>query len=227
MKSCIRSLLVLLILNMVYIPSQARTSCNSDYRIATKRVPHGINRHQLATLKTFLTSENIAGGWNYLYFLGDSYASMARDVIGGSHTFIGGASYAVIRSHWTVSKDFNSYENKFHRVAVQHFRQYLEVLESGYWPDSDQIMLSYISALRMEGMDGDSAFDVVWQSSILQHLMTWQGFVNLREDRSLYRSNICHQTDEPRATLILVGDFLLVLPQVAFLSILNLFEGEQ
>lgn len=225
-KFALRSLVLLVCSMGVSIPFFTY-ACVSDYHVATKKVPHHISANQMKTLKTFLAEERIAEGWNYLAFLGDDYGEMAKFVVGGSAGFTGALSYGLIRSHWSLTEGLNAYESSFKKVAVKHFGQYLEILQTGYWPDSDQILLSYITALKSQNLGESTAFDVVWQSSVLESLSSWQELVNLRKERSIYDSNICSKLDDSNNSLTVIGDFLVVLPQSVYLSVRSLFGAAQ
>jgi hypothetical protein len=203
--------------------NEKSSPCISDYHQNSTKQPHQINSFNMRILKNFLKNKDVAGGWNFLNYLGDPYAEMAWKVIVGGRTFTGLSTFSLIRTHWIHTTGLANYEKLFQQVAYQHFSQYVEILESGYFPDSDQILLSYIRALELSGIGRDSTFDVIWQNSVLQKLISWQDIVDLQKERIVLDSKVCKISENSAKQLLIIPDFLLFFPESVFISIKGLF----
>ncbi len=198
-------------------------NCLTDFHQNTKKIRHTLTPFDMRVIHGILKKGEVSNGWNYLAYSGDGYALMARNVVKNSTTFVGKTSHALIRSHWIHTTGLENYETLFAQVALQHFIQYVEILDTGFWPDSDQILLSYIRALQMSGIDGVTAFDVTWQNTFLEPIMSWQEFVKLPEDRIVFDSKICKKSGGLESHVFILADFLLVLPESLFLKFKSLF----
>lgn len=193
--------------------SAEEKACNDNYLVPATYVPHSLTSEDFYNLHFFVNVGNPEAGWRYLSNHGDGYAKMALQVVQTRFrpsTFL---KHSLIRTHWIHTTGIKDFKEKFKGVAIQHLKQYIEILETGYWPDSDQILLSYIEALRKYNLSASTAFDINWQYSLLEPMLTWQKAVELTENRIVDPTRICVKHPSFKSNLTIIGDFLLMIPE--------------
>ncbi len=92
-------------------------------------------------------------------------------------------------------------------MAAKHFNQYIEVVLTGFWPDSDQILMSYLTAARSFGLPDQVVFDAVWEASGLNSIKDWQSLNKLNSDRAVKPSAVCYDIQKAKALKLLALDF--------------------
>jgi len=86
----------------------------------------------------------------------------------------------------------------------------VEILETGYWPDSDQILNSYLAAARKFNLPEDTVLVAVWMSSCMGDLVSWQDVIQLPKSRIVPHSKACMEIGMFQAAGVIFGDSLLI-----------------
>lgn len=183
-------------------------ACLTDYRVHQKAKPHFLSETQLESLGSMARLRNPGEGWRLLGEWGDPYAALAHQVVSGSAGMANQFYRRLIRSHWIHSVGREGYDRHFQPVAAQHFRQYVEILRAGHWPDSDQILLSYLTAVTDHGLPEVTVFDAAWVRSGYGRFKSWQDLNRLDEERTVRDSKVCLRIPESLARDIIKRDFL-------------------
>jgi hypothetical protein len=121
-----------------------------------------ITTEQLATLQGYVEKKDYPGGWEYLASIGDNYADNAYAVTSGKgESWIDGLMYRIVRSYWGEAAGPNAYDEKFEKVSLQHFKQYVdEIIDNdGVLPDTQEIEKSYRDALKDNDLPPGTAID--------------------------------------------------------------------
>ncbi len=190
-------------------------SCLSTYKDQQKYKAHNIQTQDLNDLVELAINGDPVFGWKKLSLLGDSYAELAFQVLKKNeptNDSVWGIPdinlyHKLITKHWITTVGWNNYSLYFDKMAVLHFRQYVEIILTGYWPDSDQILMSYLSAARFYGLPDEVVFDATWDASGLNTIKSWQRLNHLDYDRIVYPANACYNISKNRALKILARDF--------------------
>ena len=190
--------------------STGAASCLLDYHIRQKTLAHDLAPEHLKTLDQFVATGNPAGGWKFLGLLGDSYAAVAAKVLAREPQFPESFYKKLIATHWVNSNDPEIIKGRFLPTAQQHFRQYVEILHSGYWPDSDQILMSYIIAVRNHGLTDVTVFDAAWDAAGLGPVKSWQSLNHLGSERTIFPTRACFEISPIEAREVLGRDFVIV-----------------
>lgn len=128
----------------------------------------GITTEQRQLLQSYIDNNNYQGGWKYLAEIGDNYADNAYAVTTGcsvSASFLGQQydqlMQYVVRSYWDTVAGPEAYNQKFDDVALQHFQQYVSIINfnNGELPDSQQIEKSYRDAVVLNDLPPNIAID--------------------------------------------------------------------
>ena len=188
----------------------AGANCIDNYNFRQRNLPHNISIEKLKTLQHLAESGNPAEGWRQLGLMGDAYASIAAKVLSPKPTFPNSFYKKLILIHWFNVNAPEVVQKNFWLVARQHFRQYIKILHSGYWPDSDQILMSYLFAIRSQGLPDATVFDAVWDASGLNNVQSWQVLNHLEEERTVFPSRACYEIGRSEAREILTKDFIYV-----------------
>lgn len=156
--------------------------------------------------------EIVAEGWRLLSGWGDSYAARAEQVVAESRLDEASVFHRIVRDHWLNSVGEDRTRDFFTSVARTHFKQYLEIImETGNWPDSDQILNSYLTATRLFRLPDIVAFDSAWRDSGVNRLISWQRILHLDRSRIVKHSVACTDTDSLRALAVIFHDFIDLL----------------
>jgi hypothetical protein len=189
----------------------SQNNCMVSFTEAHAQVPHGLTAEQMATLKAYLLADDTAGGWEYLATFGDKYASISAQVISDDPKYKDEIFHKMVRNHWLNTVGKARTDAFFQLVAHQHLRQYVEIMETGYWPDSDQILMSYITATRTYDLDDFVVFDEVWVKSGLDAILKWETLLGMKSNRIVKSSYVCVNIDGLKAFFAILRD-LVELP---------------
>ena len=180
-------------------------SCTSDYLYSATRDYHRLSSAQLAKLESYVASGEPDKGWATLANYGDAYAIFAAkmtDRLTSDSTFLEN----MLAVHWETTNSREIFQRYTVPYARQHYRQYVEILKSGVWPDSDQIVNSYLAAARKLHLPEDTVLVATWMSSCMGGLFRWQDALRLPRERIVERSNACVDIDEWRAAYVIFRD---------------------
>ena len=124
-----------------------------------------LTQAQIQTLRGYVRRGDTYGGWRYLTGLGDRYADNAAAIIGSSEDLNGLNLWMkkAVEHLWDDTAGREARLEKFDRVALQHFRQYVELIDRnhGRLPNTDEIEGSYYRAVTDNGIPSSAAIDLV------------------------------------------------------------------
>ena len=181
-------------------------ACISDYHVSQLKVRHHLSPEMMQRLKYYAESGQPHEGWLELAAVGDTYALTAKDLDTDVYAKKHGMFPMLLETHWTQTNGRPTYEKYFYPLAYQHFHQYVEILETGFWPDSDQLINSYLAACRKFNLPETTAIDAVWMSSSLSGLVRWEKAIGLSANRIVPKSRACIAINEGQATGIMLDD---------------------
>ncbi len=182
------------------------SQCISDYRISQLQVRHNISTELLERLRYYAESGQPQEGWQALSEVGDSYALTAKDLDTDVYAEKHGMFPKLLETHWKITTGRAAYEKYFYPLAYQHYRQYVEILETGYWPDSDQLINSYLAACRKFNLPETTAINAVWMSSTFSGFVRWEKAIGLTAQRIVPKSRACVTIGDGQATGIMLKD---------------------
>jgi hypothetical protein len=197
---------LLLILGLIS-PILAHAECLSDYRINQSWQPHHLSAKQLRIAERYARNNDPERGWHYIASLGDAYAGLAANVVAPDPNSIGVHFHNFVRQHWVNVAGADATQAHFTGFARQHFRQYVEMLKAGSWPDADQILNSYLTAARSHSLPEMVVFDAAWTASSFSWLISWQILNQLPLGRQIFASRICLRISREAADQVLAWDF--------------------
>jgi hypothetical protein len=201
-------ILLIFVIQVIDCPKAfAGSACLEDFRVNQSWQAHSLSSFDLAALNEFARSGQPGRGWHYLADLGDNYASLAARVVDPDPQSPGAYFQKYVRKHWVNVVGLTTMNLFFKRFARQHFRQYVEVLNSGTWPDSDQILNSYLTAARTLGLPEKIVFDAAWTASDYSTVVSWQVLNLLPFERQILDSRICLRIDKTEANDLISRDF--------------------
>jgi hypothetical protein len=183
------------------------STCLSDFNIQQKKILHKLSTNDLLIISDFAENANPILGWKKLADAGDAYAKMAYRVLANSNSPKSLLFKNLIRKHWINTVGYENFSKYFNLVAIQHFKQYVKIILTGYWPDSDQILMSYLQAVRDHNLPDETVFDATWDASGLNSLSSWQNLNHLNSARTVYPTHSCYNIDKNYALKILAEDF--------------------
>ncbi len=186
-------------------PLNYKEPCISDYHFQRKWVPHRISQTIIKSLEDLI--DDPAQGWKTLGEHGDGYAAIAEKVLQPESKFPYFLYRSLIQNHWKNTAGESEMNQKFNLVARQHFSQYVEVIKTGYWPDSDQILNSYLNAIRLYGLRDITVFDAAWDTAEMNKVSTWQSLNHISTERSVVPTVACFQIDKMEAKKTIKKDF--------------------
>lgn len=212
---------ILLVAVIMGIATFARADeCISDYLISQNHERHNLSLQQMDALRADAAAGEAQRGWERLAGYGDHYAVFAAKIThhsdSGHLDFFG----RMLEVHWEVSNNREIFEKYGEAYAIQHFRQYVEILETGFWPDSDQIVNSYLVAARKFNLPEDTALIAVWMSSCMAGLVPWQDAIQLPKGRVVSHSKACMDIGMFQAAGVIFQDSTLIFLR----SIGSIFE---
>lgn len=196
-----------LTLGLFSLEQTCHAKCINDYHIQQKKVPHPIPTMELKKLDGLARIGDLSLGWKIIGRWGEPYAFLAAKVISKGETFQDRLYQKLISVHWINTVGIKALRSRFHATARQHFKQYVGLLHSGYWPDSDQIILSYLTAARKNHLPDITVFDAAWEAAGFNRFRSWQSLNHFPESRIIYPSRICHNVNRFEAQKILAQDF--------------------
>ena len=124
-----------------------------------------LTQAQIQTLRGYVRRGDTYGGWRYLAGLGDRYADNAAAIIGSSEDLNGLNLWMkkAVEHLWDDTAGREARLEKFDRVALQHFSQYIELINGnhGRLPNTDEIEGSYYRAVTENGIPSSAAIDLV------------------------------------------------------------------
>lgn len=182
-------------------------NCLNDYHLSQRPIPHHLPMTSLQKIQDLAKKGDPAEGWRQLGLLGDSYASVAAKVLATKAAFPESFYQKLIRTHWLHVNSPSLVQQNFQSTAQQHFRQYVEILQAGHWPDSDQILMSYLNAVRSHNLPDLTVFDAAWDGAGLNNFRSWQKLNHLPKERIVYPTRACFTIDASEAKRILLKDF--------------------
>lgn len=179
--------------------------CVSDYHFQRKWVPHFLPSALVQSLGDLV--EDPARGWKILGENGDGYAAIAEKVLQPESQFPYFFYRTLIQNHWKHTAGESELKQKFHLVARKHFSQYVEIIKTGYWPDSDQILNSYLHAIRFYLLKDITVFDAAWDTAEMNKMNTWQSLNHISTERTVLPTVACFQIDKMEAKRVIAKDF--------------------
>jgi hypothetical protein len=185
----------------------SKAACLNDYHVQQMSIQHQIPRASLKRLDDLALAGDTVEGWRQLVLLKDPYAVIAANVLAPNPKFPDSIYKKLVAAHWLNTNSQETVKKNFSSTALQHFRQYVEILHSGYWPDSDQILLSYLTATRTHNLRDITVFDASWDSGGFNYFRTWQSLNKLPDERIVYPTKACYQIDANQARRVLTQDF--------------------
>jgi hypothetical protein len=171
---------------------------------------HHLSSDQLRTLAILSEQGRTVEAWRLLGQWGDTYARQAASIVGQPQPGEDRRLHDIVQDHWLNTVGRAEYVAVFQSVARRHFTQYLQLLQDGYWPDSDQIVNSYLTAARLYLLPDIAVFDSVWLDSGAQRFMSWEDAVNLAPGRRV-STPICTSTPTAAAMFVIGHDLLDLL----------------
>lgn len=128
-------------------------------------VPSYIPQSAIQEARDHLSQGRVMEAWNVLAQAGDRYADNAVAVLGRNSDAADRVFELLVKSTWenTVGKD--AYDSKFPAVARQHLSNYLDILQSGRMPTTQDIITSYESAARGNDLPPEVAIDGIWSKA--------------------------------------------------------------
>lgn len=187
--------------------SPARAKCLNDYRHQQLKTRHPIPEKVLEKLEALADQGKAQRGWQIVGRWGDPYAALAAKVLSSNNNPRDKFYRKLIGAHWINTNGVTKYRKFFYPTAKKHFRQYVELLRSGYWPDSDQIVLSYLTAVRSFNLPDLTVFDAAWDAAGLNRFRSWQSLNHFPAERTVYPTNVCINIDHHVARQIIRKDF--------------------
>jgi hypothetical protein len=187
---------------------QVQAKCLSDFHILQKKVKHTLSSKDLEQLDQYVQTKNPADGWAYLGSKGDPYAEVASKVLDPDAVFPSSFYKKLIKYHWVNVNGYEKVRRSFDGTAIQHFSQYVSLLSSGFWPDSDQILLSYLKAVDDHDLPDLTVFDATWESAGFNRFKSWQSLNHLPQERTVYPSRACYDINKYQARKIILKDLL-------------------
>ncbi|MGZ3743769.1 MAG: hypothetical protein ACXWRE_17135 [Pseudobdellovibrionaceae bacterium] len=189
-----------------------RAECVFNPEIQQVKYHANLNAQQIDQLVHLAHKENAAKGWQLLSSWGDSYAAMAAKVLSVKKPKAGSFYKKLITTHWIQAVGSEKYRKNFYPVAKQHFRQYVEILRStGNWPDSDQILMSYVKSARDHHLPDITVFDAAWDAAGMNKVRSWQELSHIERERLVYPTNVCLDIN-PHEVRRLIRNDLLAAP---------------
>lgn len=182
--------------------------CNNDFQNSIKNKAHNLRNSQLQQLDLLMGREDPIEGWRFLAGLGDSYAALAAKVLDPRGGFQDQYYRNLILRHWKNSVGPAERQRAFYSTARQHFRQYAGIVQKGLWPDSDQILLSYLTAARSHQLPDLVVFDAAWDAAGMNNLRRWQSLNHLNGDRLVYPTRACFEISSSKAKEVILKDLL-------------------
>lgn len=181
---------------------------------ALKKTKHNLNSSQLKQLIHLAIQGKPEEGWKKLAEFGDHYADDAYHVIKHPRRFPATFFYNLIQANWINSAGILSYKRNFKSFAVQHFRQYVTILSMGYWPDAEQICLSYRKAAEDHHIPVSVVTDGLLTNSGLNLLVSWQNMIGLESNRKKGCNHVFDDIPMSTAIKILAQDVLKAASQL-------------
>ena len=173
---------------------------------------------QLDIAQSYAAVGDYVGGWNYLSTVGDKYADNAYAVTSGQATGVDKGFEVLVKNHWENTAGAGAYEQKFDKVAKQHFEQYVLVIASngGRLPDSRQIEKSYRDAVTDAELPPTVAIDGVITRSFGELMdkawpgpkengLDWTDALRMEDERQV-PSDVFDDIDPSEAGRILLKD---------------------
>ncbi|ELK88900.1 RTX iron-regulated FrpC family protein, partial [Neisseria meningitidis M7089] len=125
---------------------------------------------QIQTLRGYASRGDTYGGWRYLANLGDRYADNAAAIV-GKDTNLNGLNLWMkkgVENLWDDTVGKKTRLEKFDRVALQHFSQYVDLINknNGRLPNTSEIERSYYKAVTYHGVSSSAAIDLVINRSL-------------------------------------------------------------
>lgn len=180
---------------------------------ALRKVKHNLTYSQIQLLIRLAIEGKPEEGWKKLAQFGDHYADDAYDVISHPRRFPGAFFYNLIQSNWINSAGIEAYHRSFKSFAIQHFRQYVTVLSMGYWPDAQQICLSYRKAAEDHKVPVSVVMDGLLTESGLNQLVSWQNIIGLESNRKKGCNHVFDDIPMPTAIKRLAQDVFQAVSQ--------------
>lgn len=203
--------LLAVIIVACFFSLSVKAHCISDLEIQQLKFPAQLNAQQLEQLVDLATKGEPAKGWRLLGTFGDPYAAVAAKVLATKKTITGLFYNKLITHHWIQANGFDKYQKNFYSVAKQHFRQYVEIIRiTGNWPDSDQILMSYLKAVRDHGLRDITVFDAAWDAAGMNKYRSWQKLNHIEPERTVYPTQVCFKIDRREAKWIIRRDLLTI-----------------
>lgn len=204
--------LLLFIACSAFSVAQAQDACIEDYLVSQRPVANHLSTDDLNQLQLFAAKGDAEAGWQFLASLGDVYAKSAADVLGHSSVKKPSLYAKLFRVHMELTTSRKIFQEQEAPFAAQHFRQYVEILNHGVWPDSDQIMNSYLTAARHLGLPEDTVLVAVWTATGLNQFEHWQDKVfSSQRERVVLPSHACRHVRFARANWLLLQDIVRLI----------------
>lgn len=186
----------------------SHAKCINNYSIQQKKMRHYIPSAEINKLELLAKKGKVLAGWELAYRWGDPYARLAAVVLSGGNTYRDRFYQRLIAVHWINTNNPKIYREFFHAVARKHFNHYVKILKTGYWPDSDQIVSSYLSAVRESKLPDVTVLDAAWEAAGFNYFRSWQSLNQFPEPRVVFPTRACMNVNKALARKILALDFL-------------------
>lgn len=213
MKTC-KSIWLAIAVNLISVVFSliVNADCISDLEIQQLKYHANLNPQQVEKIVELAEQGDPAKGWQLLGTYGDPYAALAAQVLSNKKTTNGTFYNELITYHWIQANGLKKTKDNFLPVAKQHFRQYAEIIRStGNWPDSDQVLMSYLKAVRDHHLRDITVFDAAWDAAGMNRYRSWQKLNHIESERSVYPTNVCFDIDPSEASRIIRKDLLKAL----------------
>jgi|GEM_PF-4695148 len=175
---------------------------------AIHRLKHHLSKNDLDMLISLAIKGKPLEGWKKLAELGDQYSDDAYNVVKKNRRFPASLFYNLVKANWENTAGSEAYEKRFNSFAVQHFRQYVSILSSGYWPDAEQICLSYRKSAQDHNIPVSVVLDGVLTASRINQIISWQSMIGLERGRKQGCTTVFNDIPMTEALWILANDII-------------------
>lgn len=150
---------------------------------STSTVPNTIPPSTVQTARDLWSQSRYAEAWNILAQAGDRYADNAAGVLGLNQDAADKFFQTLVRHHFENTVGVDAYNQLFDDVARDHLGNYLDILDSGFMPTTQDIVNSYEESLSLNGLDKSAAFDGAWAKALDPADSSWGTFLGMDSSR--------------------------------------------
>lgn len=172
------------------------------------RIRHHLTKEQIQYLREIGENEGAWRGWKELSLYGDSYAKIAAKIVLEPEKDIDKFYHRMVKINWQNCVGPTGLVKYFDSVANQHYRQYVEALKTGYWPDTFQICMSARKAADDHNIPTKVVFYGIWEKSPIGKIIQWQRLAGLESQRIADCREVFRDLPESLATSSLVKNII-------------------